>query len=83
MNESLPYDMEEVFRHYINQFETFQIAHTEFKRALDEDDALRQSYGQWCHDTGNSEKDGFLNFCDELLSLQDDVWSNLTDYDDE
>ena len=30
-----------------------------------EDDYLREDYEEWCHAVGSSEKNGFLDYCEE------------------
>ncbi|MCM1483907.1 MAG: hypothetical protein NC043_06195 [Muribaculaceae bacterium] len=51
-------------------------------KAIHEDASLRSDYRQWCHDTGNTERNGFIDWCDEYLELQNDVWNNLNDFDE-
>jgi hypothetical protein len=47
-----------------------------------EDEGLRDVYRQWCHDTGSTEKNGFLDFCDEYMNDQDSIWDYLGDLDE-
>ena len=47
------------------------------------DDAeLRENYKEWCHAVGSTEKQGFLDYCDEFKNSQDDIWDSLSDYDE-
>lgn len=75
-------DITEIFIHYINQFGSPDMAEFEFKKAIHDDRELRDDYRQWCQDTGSTEKSGFFDFCDEYLSEQNDVWENLSDFDE-
>ena len=43
------------------------------------DDYFRQR----CHVVGSSEKNGFRDYCEEILSSQDDVWQTLSDNEDD
>lgn len=59
------------------------IAEAEFKRTIAEDNQLHTLYREWCHDNGSSERNGFLDFCEEYLESQDSKWDSLSDYDDQ
>lgn len=76
-------DITEFFISIIKQTPTLDMAESEFKRAIADDDELRQNYRQWCHENGSSEKRGFLDFCEEYVDGQNEVWDSLTDYDEE
>ena len=76
-------DITEYFIHVIEQARSYDIAESEFKRAIAEDDALRASYRDWCHDHGTTEKHGFMDFCEEYMADRNEVWESLNDYDDE
>lgn len=73
--------MEEVFDFYINQFKSVDVAENEFKKAVADDSDLRMQYRDWCHETGNTEKGGFLAYVEEFISNQNDIWETLSDYD--
>lgn len=53
-------DIIEVFNHYISQCGSIDIAESEFKMAMNEDQKLKKLYRQWCHDVGSSEKTASL-----------------------
>ncbi|MGM9851289.1 MAG: hypothetical protein ACI306_04015 [Muribaculaceae bacterium] len=75
-------DLTDYFISVIKQSGSIDIAESEFKRAISDDDDLRAKYREWCHQVGSSEKRGFLDFCDEYLASQDSVWDTLSDYDE-
>lgn len=75
-------DLTDYFISVIKQSGSIDIAESEFKRAISDDDVLRAKYREWCHQVGSSEKRGFLDFCDEYLASQDSVWDTLSDYDE-
>lgn len=58
------------------------IAEAEFKRMVAESAELRAEYRQWCHETGHTERRGFLDYAEEYLDSQDTIWDSLTDYDE-
>lgn len=72
----------EIFNNIITQTGSIDIAEAEFKRQMNEDPELRTLYREWCHEVGSSEKRGFLDYCEEYLDSQDEIWQNLTDFDD-
>lgn len=76
-------DITDYFISLLQEHRSVDIAEAEFKRAIAEDDELRAEYRQWCHEVGNSEKYGFVDFCKEYLEDQDQVWQSLSEYDDE
>ena len=75
-------DLTDYFISVIKQSGSIDIAESEFKRAISDDDDLRAKYREWCHQVGSSEKRGFLDFCVEYLASQDSVWDTLSDYDE-
>ena len=76
-------DITDYFISIITQMPSIDMAEAEFKRALADDEELRRSYREWCHEQSSTEKRGFLDFCEEYVADQNDVWNSLSDYDDE
>jgi len=72
----------EFFISIIHQTPTIDMAESEFKRLIADDDGLRKLYREWCHEAGTTEKRGFLDFCEEYVDGQNAVWDSLTDYDE-
>ncbi len=79
----MPEDLTELFISIIQQTRSIDMAEAEFKRMLADDEDLRRGYRDWCHEQGTTERHGFLDFCEEYVDGQNEVWDNLTDYDDE
>ena len=72
------------FNELLKEYGSIDIADAELKKQLHEDTELRQLYREWCHEVGSSEKNGFLDYCEEFLESQDSIWENLkAEYDDE
>ncbi len=59
------------------------MAEAEFKRTLVDDPELRRNYRNYCREVGTSEKNGFLDFCEEYMAGQDSVWESLNDFDNQ
>ncbi len=72
----------DIFISYLNDFGSPDIAEFEFKKAVNDDPSLHDSYREWCHEVGSTEKNGFFDFCDEYISEQNDVWKSLSDFDE-
>lgn len=73
----------DVFNDYLEQFGSVDIAESEFHRSVQDDDELKAAYKEWCETVGSSEKRGFLDYCDEYIDSQNDIWNSLSDYNDE
>ncbi|MBJ2184388.1 MAG: hypothetical protein JFR38_07785 [Muribaculaceae bacterium] len=77
------FDITQYFESLLHQTGSVDIAEAEFKRTIAEDNQLHTLYREWCHDNGSSERNGFLDFCEEYLESQDSKWDSLSDYDDQ
>lgn len=78
--------MEDLFEYFVNilkQSDSIDIAESEFKRSLIDDDDLKRRYREYCREIGTSEKHGFLDFCEEYMQHQDSIWESLSDYDNQ
>lgn len=77
-------DITDFFNEMLRQYGSVDIAEAEFKKQLHENAELHEQYRKWCHEVGSSEKNGFLDYCEEYLESQDSIWDNFKDeYDDE
>ena len=75
-------DITDLFLQLIDQSGSIDIANAEFKRMISDDPELKEEYANWCHSVGSSEKMGFLDFCEEYLDSQQDIYNNLNDFDE-
>ncbi|MCM1032853.1 MAG: hypothetical protein NC405_03765 [Odoribacter sp.] len=75
-------DITDYFISLLQEHHSVDIAEAEFKRVIADDDELHALYRQWCHQEGDSEKNGFINFCREYLDDRNEVWESLNDYDE-
>lgn len=76
-------DIEDLFISIIKQSHSADLAEAEFKRSLVDDEELRHRYKEYCREIGTSERNGFLDFCDEYMAGQDEVLDSLSDYDNQ
>lgn len=82
MNYDTDEDITELFIKVLREAGSVDMAEAEFKKMIGDDDDLHRLYRDWCMETGNTERRGFIDFCDEYLHDQDSVWENLSDYDE-
>ena len=75
-------DITQYFISLLNEHRSIDIADAEFKRMIDQDEDLRAEYRDWCHQVGNTEKNGFIDFCHEYLEDRNEIWESLNDYDE-
>lgn len=66
----------------ISQSNNIEIAASEFRRAMADDENLRREYRIYCRENGVAERRGFLDFCEAYLEEQNGVWDSLNNYDD-
>lgn len=79
----MPDNLTDLFISIIKQTPSIDMAEAEFKRSLADDEDLRRRYRNWCREEGTTEKHGFIDFCEEYVDGLNEVWDNLTDYNDE
>ena len=77
------FEITEYFERLLEQTGRIDRAEAEFKRAIADDAELHALYREWCHENGSSERNGFLDYCDEYMESQDSKWDSLSEYDDE
>ena len=75
-------DITKVFDSFIEEYESVDIAESEFKKCIHENSDLRNQYREWCNVVGSTEKRGFADYCEEYINTQNDVWDVLNDYDE-
>lgn len=74
-------DITDFFIDLLHDNKTIDVADSEFKRVIADDDDLRRRYREWCRENGSTERNGFTDFCKEYLAGQEEVWESLTDFD--
>lgn len=83
MHNRIMNDITEVFQQVIGQYGSVDIADVEFKKMIDEDAELRGEYREWCDAVGSTERNGFLDYCEEYLADQHSIYDTLADDDRE
>lgn len=75
-------ELTDLFIEIIHQTGSYDIAHSEFKRMIEEDAELRRQYIEWCDENGYSFRNGFSDFCEEYLNEQNSAMESLSEYDE-
>lgn len=73
----------DLFVDLLRELGSIDIANDSFKKMINEEPELKATYREWCHSVGSSEKDGFIDFCEEYLDDQDSIYDSLSEYNDE
>lgn len=75
-------DVLDVFEHVLETNRSIDVAESEFKRQIYEDDALHRRYREWCRMEGVTEKTGFIDYCQERYDQEESLWEALSDEED-
>lgn len=75
-------NISELLRSLLDEYSSVDMAESEFKRMLNEDDNLKADYKVWCEDLGYSPKTGYEEYIEEIFESQDSIWDILDEYDD-
>lgn len=70
-------DILEIFNGVISQHRSIDMAESEFKKMLYEDDEIHHAYKEWCKEMGYTEKKGFVEYCNEYFDEEDSKWDIL------
>lgn len=71
----------EVFNNVLSTYRSIDIAESEFKRLVFDDEDLHRLYREWCEENGVTEKHGFIGYCQERFDEEESYWDSLADYD--
>ncbi|MBE6305464.1 MAG: hypothetical protein E7082_06055 [Bacteroidales bacterium] len=69
----------DLFEQILKNNRAVDLAEAEFKRMIADDDELHEQYREWCDETGHTERRGFLDFAEEYIADQNEVWDTLND----
>lgn len=75
-------DITEIFEHILQHARSIDMAESEFKRLLCDEQELKQAYREWCSEQGTTEKHGFVDYCTERFDEEESLWDTLNDEDD-
>ncbi len=70
-------DIIEVFQQILSHNRTIDVADSEFKKMIYEDDEIKIAYKQWCQEEGYTEKYGFIEFCQAYFDEEESRWDIL------
>jgi len=76
-------EITEIFDTVLRQQQSLDVAESEFRRMLVDDENLRQTYRRWCAEQDTSEKRGFIDYCRQRIEEEESCWESLASHDDE
>lgn len=76
-------DIPAIIQDLLMRFKSIDMAESEFKRSLEEDDEMRIAFKDWCHEIGYKSRSAFADYCHEYLDMHDEMFESLTDYYEE
>ena len=65
----------------ISQHRSIDVAESEFRKLLYEDELLKHNYRQWCRKEGFSERKGFIEYGHSFIDEEESRWDVLRDPD--
>ena len=75
-------DLLEIFDSIISQSRSVDVAESEFRKLLMDDEELRKAYKEWCNEEGHTEKRGFIEYCHQYYDAEESKWDILNnDYE--
>lgn len=75
-------ELTNLFDELLRSHRSVDVAESEFKRLILDDNELHATYHQWCEENGHTERHGFLDYAEEYIEHQNSVWDTLNeDYD--
>lgn len=75
-------DLFEIFDSIISQSRSVDVAESEFRKQLYEDEELLSVYKEWCEESGYTEKKGFIEYCHQYYDAEESKWDILNnDYE--
>lgn len=77
------FDITEYFTELIENSRSIDVAESEFKRIVADDNALREVYKQWCADNGYTTRRGFAEYADQYVERHQEIWETLSNTDDD
>ncbi|MCH4156694.1 MAG: hypothetical protein LKF31_10365 [Muribaculaceae bacterium] len=76
----MDYKISELLQSLLDQYSSVDMAESEFKRMLNEDDELKKAYFDWCEELGYSPKTGYSEYVEEIFESQDSIWDSLHEF---
>lgn len=75
-------DIPNLIQDLLSQFGTIDIAESEFKRQINEDENLKEEFKSWCDEMGYKERFAFVDYCHEYLDDQESAYDLLSDFNE-
>ncbi len=76
------YDIPTLIHDLLLQFGSVDIAESEFKRMVNEDDELKNEFKRWCEEFGYKERNAFRNYCQDYIQDHESIFDTLSEYNE-
>ncbi len=70
-------DIFEIFQTVIKHNRSIDMAESEFKRMICDDNEIKKAYKEWCTHEGYTEKKGFIEYCQTVFDEEESKWDSL------
>lgn len=75
-------DISSMIQEMLIQFRSIDIAESEFKRIINDDESLKTEFKEWCEEMGYRERHAFEQYCHEYLDNHESMFDTLSEYDE-
>lgn len=75
-------DVSTMIQELLSRFGSIDIAESEFKRLLFEDETLKSCFKEWCEEMGYRKRTAFVEYCHECLDNHEAAFGALSEYDE-
>lgn len=75
-------DISSMIQEILIQFRSIDIAESEFKRIINDDESLKTEFKEWCEEMGYRERHAFEQYCHEYLDNHESMFDTLSEYDE-
>lgn len=66
----------------LHQFGSIDIAESEFSRQIHEDEKMMIAFREWCNEMGYKERKAFVEYCQEYINENEEIFDSLSDYNE-
>lgn len=75
-------EITELIQNLLSQLKSVDIAESEFKRMINDDEVLKAQFKEWCDEMGYSTRTAFKFYSQEYLESHDSIFDTLSDYNE-
>ena len=73
-------DISDLLRELLDRYSNTPELDQEFERMRREDEEFDKEYIIWCDENGDTVRDGYRDFINEIIESQDSYWDNYQEF---